>query len=344
MQNDIMVSIDCITYNHEKYIADAIESFLMQKTNFKIEILIHDDSSTDGTSEIIKKYEQLYPNIIKPIYQKENQHSKGINVTIKYQLPRARGKYIAVCEGDDYWIDPYKLQKQVDYLEKNKNCSLCFHNAEVIDVANGNKIVKKHIPWAPFNEKYYYQKNAKYNAGELALLDFIPTASLIFPRNLVTEISKNPPDWITKAIVGDAPTRLVLASYGYAYFFDEVMSIYRTNVEGSSTERANIENQNPNQLIHRLKGHIEILDGFNEFSHYKYANQLDEAKKVLEVNMLRVEGKIKELKSKRYKSFYNQFNTKERLKIYLSLYAPKTYKKLVDIKSVSQNLLSEKNK
>lgn len=342
MNNDIMVSIDCITYNHEKYIADAIESFLMQKTNFKFEILIHDDASTDSTPEIIQKYERLYPDTIKPIYQKENQYSKGVNVTLKYQLSRARGKYIAVCEGDDYWINPHKLQKQVDYLENNPSCSLCFHNAEVIDATSGNKTGKKHIPWAPYNERYYYKKNAKYNAGELAILDFIPTASLIFPRNLTEAFLNNPPKWITEAIVGDAPARLILANYGYAYYFDEVMSIYRTNVEGSSTHRANIENQNPNRLITRLKSHIDILDGFNEFSKYKYADHLDEAKKVLEVSILRAEGKIKELKSKRYKSFYNQFNTKERLKIYLSLYAPETYRKLVSIKSVSQNLLSKK--
>lgn len=334
MNDDIMVSIDCITYNHENYIADAIESFLLQKTNFKFEILIHDDASTDSTPEIIKKYEKLYPNIIKPIYQSENQYSKDIPVSYKYQFPRAKGKYIAICEGDDYWIDPYKLQKQIDYLESNPDCSLCFHNAKVIDATNGNEKVKVHVPWAPYNEKYYYNKSSKYNAGELALLDFIPTASLVFPRKLSTVFSENPPEWITKAIVGDAPIRLVLANYGYSYYIDHVMSVYRVNVEGSSTQRAKIENQNLNKLIMRLKKHIEILDGFNEYSQYKYTNQLDEAKKVWEVSILRAEGKIKELKSKRYKSFYNHFNNKERLKIYLSLYVPKTYRKLVSIKRV----------
>ena len=123
-----------------------------------------------------------------------------------------------------------------------------------------------------------------------------------------------------EAIVGDAPLRLLLANYGYAYYFDEVMSIYRVNVEGSSTERAKFENQDSYKLIDRLNRHIEILDGFNEYSQYKYANEIDEAKKVWEVSILRVEGKIKELKSERYKSFYNHFNNKERLKIYLSLY------------------------
>lgn len=88
---------------------------MQQKTNFPIEVLIHDDASTDGTQDIIREYEKKYPNIVKPIYQKENQYSKGVKVSLVYNYSRARGKYIALCEGDDYWTDPYKLQKQVDF-------------------------------------------------------------------------------------------------------------------------------------------------------------------------------------------------------------------------------------
>ena len=98
---EIMASICCITYNHENYIADAIESFLMQKTNFNYEIIIYDDASTDKTADIIREYETKYPGLIKPIYQTENQYSKGVK-TINFSLQRAEGKYIAVCEGDDY--------------------------------------------------------------------------------------------------------------------------------------------------------------------------------------------------------------------------------------------------
>ena len=115
-----IVSICCITLHHEKYIRDAIEGFLMQKTSFPIEILIHDDASTDDTANIIREYEEKFPNIIKPIYQTENQYSKGISISATYQFPRALGKYIALCEGDDYWTDPLKLQKQVDFCN-NEN-------------------------------------------------------------------------------------------------------------------------------------------------------------------------------------------------------------------------------
>ena len=125
-----LVSIDCITYNHKQYIRDAIEGFLMQITNFPVEILIHDDASTDGTVEIIREYEKQYPWLIKPVYQTENQYSKHnsfISIS-KIQYGRALGKYIAFCEGDDYWTDHYKLQKQVDFLESNVWVDNCLIN------------------------------------------------------------------------------------------------------------------------------------------------------------------------------------------------------------------------
>jgi len=122
-----IVSICCITYNHEPYIREAIEGFLMQKTNFPIEIIIHDDASTDNTAGIIREYEQKHPEIFKCIYQKENQYSKGVRgITARFTFPNARGKYIALCEGDDYWTDPLKLQKQVDFLEENEDYSFTY--------------------------------------------------------------------------------------------------------------------------------------------------------------------------------------------------------------------------
>lgn len=120
MANDkIMVSVGMITYNHERFVAHAIESIVNQKTNFKFELIIHDDASTDSTAEIIKKYAAEYPDIIVPILQSENQYSKGISIGETFVYPKVRGKYYAFCEGDDYWVDMDKLQKQVDYLENH---------------------------------------------------------------------------------------------------------------------------------------------------------------------------------------------------------------------------------
>lgn len=135
--NTPLVSICCITYNHAQFIRKCLDGFLMQKTDFPIEILIHDDCSTDGTTEIIREYEAKYPDLIFPLYEEENQYQQGKAAEIDfYNYRRARGKYIAYCEGDDYWTDPLKLQKQVDFMEANPEYSVCFHDFQIYDLRN----------------------------------------------------------------------------------------------------------------------------------------------------------------------------------------------------------------
>lgn len=134
-----LVSISCITYNHEPYIVQALDGFLMQKTSFPFEVLVHDDASTDRTADIIREYEKKFPKIIKPIYQKENQYSKGFtSVTATWNFPRAQGKYMALCEGDDYWIDENKLQMQVDFLENNPEYGMCYTNFNLVSEKSKN--------------------------------------------------------------------------------------------------------------------------------------------------------------------------------------------------------------
>lgn len=136
----VKVSICCITFNHAPYIRQCLDGFLMQQSDFEFEILIHDDASTDGTIDIILEYQKKHPLIIKSIIQKENQFSKGQRgMNVKYNFPRAKGKYIAMCEGDDYWTDPFKIQKQVDFLEDNLEVYLSYHPVVYVD-NKGNKI------------------------------------------------------------------------------------------------------------------------------------------------------------------------------------------------------------
>ena len=144
-----MVSIKCITYNHEPYIRQCLEGFVMQKTNFRFEAVVHDDASTDGTADIIREYAEKYPDIIKPIYETENQYSKKDGSLGRIMDAACTGKYIAMCEGDDYWTDPLKLQKQVDFLETHLECSMCsggirkIYEGKVVDTVlfkKGNKI------------------------------------------------------------------------------------------------------------------------------------------------------------------------------------------------------------
>ncbi len=133
-----LVTIRCITYNHERFIEDAIEGFLIQETDFPFEILIHDDASTDRTAEIVKEYAQAYPKLIHAILQTENQYSRGKRIA-NILVPLCRGKYIAVCEGDDYWTDPRKLAIQVDFLERNPDYVITGHDAFILDDA-GNRL------------------------------------------------------------------------------------------------------------------------------------------------------------------------------------------------------------
>lgn len=259
-----MVSICCLVYNHEKYLRECLEGFVKQKTNFKFEVLIHDDASTDNSTDIIREYEERYPDIIKPIYQKENQYSKGVKISFTYQYPRAKGKYIALCEGDDYWCNENKLQTQVDYLESHKNCSMCFHAAKVIDYSNG----EEHIQSA-------YNKNCIAPTSDIIIGGglFIPTASILCKKKYMLEL----PDYYYKADIGDYPLQLHLASKGKVYFFSMPMSVYRYRTEGSWTA------QNENQSIERKKEHLRLesewLEDFNRETSYQYANAV--AKRIL---------------------------------------------------------------
>lgn len=149
MKNKVLVSIICDVYNHEPYLRLCLDGFVFQKTNFPFEVLIHDDASTDNSPSIIIEYTKKYPDIFKPIIQKENQYSKKVGIWKTFQFPRVSGKYVAFCEGDDYWTDPLKLQKQVDYLETHPECVLVHTDMDVEDVQTGKVN----------NSKWKHQKN-----------------------------------------------------------------------------------------------------------------------------------------------------------------------------------------
>ncbi|MCF8345864.1 MAG: glycosyltransferase [Bacteroidales bacterium] len=214
-----LVTIGCITYNQEKYIEKAIESFLMQKVSFPYEIIIHDDASTDRTAEIINKYASKYCDIIKPLIQKENQYSKGKKPFIDFVFPQAKGKYIALCEGDDYWTDPYKLQKQVEFLENNNEYVICGHGF-IVKNENKNNIEKRMFAYDP----------AKYGSFRyLRALKGSPlfTNTWLFHRDAI--LGNKYLSLINKISAGDDFVMLLLMSVGRGYCLPEFMSVYRVN-------------------------------------------------------------------------------------------------------------------
>lgn len=217
----IKLSILCITYNHEKFIRDTLEGFITQKTNFLFEVLIHDDASTDNTVNIIREYEKQYPDIIKPIYQKENQYSKGVSISKTFNFPRVKGEYVAMCEGDDYWIDHCKLQKQVDFLDKNLDYNICFHPVREIYENNSHE---------PEIFPSDYKKLSKQTLGLPDLLEnnFISTSSVVYRW-----ILKNQEDLFPTGIMpGDWFLHLLHAQKGKICCLLDIMSVYRRHSGG----------------------------------------------------------------------------------------------------------------
>ncbi len=216
-----IVTVACITYNHENYISDALDGILMQETDFPFEVIVHDDCSTDKTVEILERYAKEYPTIIKLILQQENQWSKGImpGTTI---FNRASGKYIAVCEGDDYWIDSHKLQIQLDEMCKIEDCQMSFHSAidKWEDGSKKDGITTKQATG-----------NKLFTASEIVLGGggFCPTASLIFEKEAVINL----PQWYHKAPFGDYFLQIFGSIKGGALYIDRPMSVYRRNIPGS---------------------------------------------------------------------------------------------------------------
>ncbi len=318
--NEILVSIDCITYNHEKYIAEAIDSFLMQKTNFKYEILIHDDASTDGTQQIIKEYYEKYPDIIKPILQIENQYSKGVNeIRYTFNHSRALGKYVAVCEGDDYWTDCNKLQKQVDYMESHPECGLCFHAAEKVKVGKGKIDSIK-----PYNGSCISPLEEVILGGG----GFMATNTILYRKKVVD----NAPDFYLNAPIDDYPLQVLTASKNYAYYIDEFMAVYRLGVEGSWSSRMSEKDGMEERLINHKEKIIILLKEINDYFEGEYLEVINNGILRCKFDILELQGNLKEIKGTKYKLIYDSKGIKGKIKIYLRCEFPNIYKHLLNIK------------
>lgn len=219
------VSVICTVYNHEKYIRDTLNGFLIQQTAFPFEVLVHDDASTDNTTTIIREYAHKYPNIIIPIIQTENQYSKGNNWGHPKTInPHIRGKYVALCEGDDYWTDSNKLQKQISYMEANPDCSMTFHtvNYEVNGKVSGND---RHGN----AERDFTIEDLIKGGGA-----FCATSSLCCRTDAYLQY----PRFRTMAEIGDYPQQILMGLLGNVHYFPEIMAVYRFKASGSWTKNA----------------------------------------------------------------------------------------------------------
>ena len=295
-----LVSVLCMTYNHENFIEDAINGFLIQETNFPFEVLIHDDASTDSTAKIIKKYEKKYPNIIKPIYQIKNQYSKGLCPLWEYLYPKAKGKYIAICEGDDYWTDPLKLQKQVDYLEAHPEVVISSFDANIVD-SDGNKISDSKLP-INHHRDYSSQELLEGKAWLLTLNWVYRNINIGFiPERL-------------KVINGDKFFTSILGQHGSSHHHTDINpSVYRMHKGGiwSSLDEENKLEAHINTYFWMYKyykriGNLEIAEvfynKFNSLSNDLYVIKFNSFNKsIFYSGFSQISNAILDLKQKNYK-------------------------------------------
>lgn len=287
--NDIEVSVYCLAYNHGKYIRDALEAFVSQETTFKYEVIVHDDASTDNTADIIREYAEKYPDIIKPIFQTENQYSKGIQVTDTYIWPQMRGNYVAICEGDDYWTDSKKLQYQYEIMEQHPECSICTHNTKVMRADDGE--ISGFFPDKKFNiREGIVSKDTQMN---VALFNLFHLTSVFLRRSVYDNYMANKPEFAKVLPAGDKALQLYFAKYGYMYFIDRDMSVYRKGIEGSWTQR--IERITEKQIWNAQKSKEAVIL-CKKFYNGEYSDAFDERIKNYDLHIAELNKDYKTLR------------------------------------------------
>ena len=253
-----MVSITCITYNHEKYIRKALDSFLSQKTQYRFEILIHDDASTDATADIIREYVEKYPDIVHAVLQTENQYSKKVPITQTFLLPLAKGKYVALCEGDDFWMDDEKLEKQISFLESHEDAVACVHSGKYINEDGEER-----------GDLFRAYDGDRYVSMEDAITEWlVPTASFV----CLTQYRRDTIPFKQDAPCGDLPLMIYLLSKGKVWYIDEPMCGYRVNSVSSLSRVQQKNNFEKNKKwTERMVGLFSRID---EYTNFEYTDRI----------------------------------------------------------------------
>lgn len=253
-----ILTIYCLAYNHGNYIKKTLEGFIRQKTEYKFKVIVHDDASTDDTAKIIKEYADKFPDIISPIFQIENQYSKGVKIVNEFITPRLEGKYIAVCEGDDYWCDENKIQIQIDYMENNQDCALCVHNTEFMneDGTSMGKFFNK------FNEERDFSTDELIRASDGG---FFHLSSFLYR---LEDRLNYPSEFYIKG-VGDYPLTIYLSTKGRVHYIDKVMSKYRVMSKGSWTQRINSSKKSKKKHLESMIAGIKAMDEATDYIYHE---------------------------------------------------------------------------
>ena len=254
--NKPLVSVFCPAFNHEKYIHKCLDGFIMQETDFDFEVIVHDDASSDTTQKIIKEYQEKHPNKIRAILQKENHYSKDSLHLIKTMFREAKGKYIALCEGDDYWINSKKLQNQVDFMESNLDYSICFHEVEVL---KNDELVDDFVVWGEVKDDSEFSDMIQFN--------YIHTPTVMY-RNQTGILRFI--DGIEGEVLGDYTLNLIFSSIGKVKRLKGKWSVYRYGVgmwtgESNTLKKQRISSNTLRNASCFLNEHRAILHKWYQF-------------------------------------------------------------------------------
>lgn len=325
IDNQIMVSVYCLAYNHGKYIRQTLDGFVNQVTSFRYEVIVHDDASPDDTAHIIREYEEKYPKIIHGIYQTVNQYSQKVDIVSEIILPHVKGKYVAICEGDDYWTDTSKLQKQVDALEQNKECFFCVH--KTVEVSEDEKPTGVVYP------------SKEYRAGIITPEDFLmmgqdysfQTSSYMFNGDKWREYQKNQPEFKKLCSVGDETYMLYFANLGAIYYINEEMSCYRRGVPSSWSEMQKRGNRLQKTCDH-AEEMVRVLQSYDKFTDGRFHKVclMRQAQGV--ITRLILSGKVYEMLKKENRELFDVLATKQKIKVIAGSLAPKTAQKIYQMR------------
>lgn len=255
----LKVSVCMVTYNHEPFIAQAIESVLMQRTNFAYELVIGEDCSTDGTRRVVERYAERHPDVVRPLFREQNL---GMHRNFVDTLSRCRGEYVALLEGDDYWTDPYKLQKQAEFLDEHPEYVLVSGNAVTIREDEGYRVLRVAKEDQPVS--------FDFGARELMLGNPCLTLTVMFRNGLVREF----PDLYYRGSGGDRRFYLLLSEHGKCRYVNDLVGAYRVH-SGSSVQR---QLAAPHGRILCVQEQIRNAEAWNRYFGGRYAGEVEEVR------------------------------------------------------------------
>lgn len=296
-----LVTVILPTHNHAPFIAQAIESVLMQKTDFPFDILLHDDASTDGTADVCREYAAKNPEKITLIAQSVNQYQTDRRIQSHILIPRVRAKYTAILDGDDYWTDPEKLQKQVGYLEEHPDCTLCIGAANLVDVRG--KVIGR---VAPYDVSRVVDPADMIRGGG----GFNATNTIVMP----TQLLKDLPEFADHVEAEDIPFQLLGALAGYAWYISDTLMCYRLAVPGSWSTRQYASAKETR--IKTSRDLIALNEGYDAFSGGKYHEAFVQAIRYQEFLILTYQHRLKEAKRPPYRFFYDRLSLKRKIRLF----------------------------